>query len=150
MVMQERESGNVLVGFLDIDGDRQYEAAVYVAKRFADIVNPATVYVAENHEGSWRLKYIKDDAVGVDGPRVSLEPGVHPTPVNVRLYNDGGFGLAYTLDGTEPSCDATKNKSTVVRESEIFIDRNTSIKARTCGGGLKNPPVMTFNYDVKK
>jgi hypothetical protein len=71
-------------------------------------------------------------------------------PINVRLYNDGDFALAYTIDGTEPSCASGKHTGSIVREAEIFIEQNTSIKARTCGSGLENPPVMTFNYDVKK
>ncbi len=150
MEIKQSDSGEASMGFLDIDGDRQYDAAVYVGQWFADVLTPATVYVAENHEGSWRLKYIKDDGVGREGPRVSVWPGAHPMPINVRLYNDGEFGLAYTIDGTEPSCASGKHTGSIVREAEIIIEQNTSIKARTCGSGVENPPVMTFNYDVKK
>lgn len=148
MVVQERDSGDVWFGFLDVDGDRQYDAAVYVTERFADVLVPATVYVAENHQGAWRLKYIRDEVLGHDSPRVSIEPGVHKMPINVRLFSDGDFGITYTLDGTDPSCPSPNKKIAVLREAEIFIDRTTSIKAKACGRRLKDPSVVTFNYDI--
>jgi hypothetical protein len=150
MEIKQSDSGDAWMGFLDIDGDRQYDAAIYVGQRFADVLTPGTVYVAENHFGSWRLKYIKDDVVGRDSPQVSVEPGSHTMPINVRLYSDGDFGIAYTLDGSEPVCTSSKPLKAIVREAEFLIEQSTSIKAMACWSGQKNPPIMTFNYDVKK
>lgn len=146
MEIKQIDSGDAWMGFLDIDGDRQYDAAIYVGQRFADVLNPATVYVAENHLGSWRLKYIKEEVLGDDSAQVSVTPGSHKMPISVRLYNTAGKAISYTLDGSEPRCPDSKVSGDIVKEADLLIEKTTTIIARICSAGSRDSSVVTFNY----
>lgn len=135
-------------GFLNFDGDGHDDLAIFFNKSPSKHPTVDVTYVALNDRGLWRLIYVRDYASnGMDAIGWTPEPGQYDGAVAVRIYSKIGQPIAYTLDGSDPSCQLTA-QPVIFSETEVLVDKSMGIKAKICGPLAQPESVVLANYEI--
>lgn len=134
--------------FVNFDGDVHDDLAIFTSKSPTKLSSEDITYVALNDHGLWRLVYARDHTSnGVDGIRWSPEPGQYDGTIAVKVYSEMGQPIAYSLDGSDPSCKPTTH-SVVFSEAQVLVEKSTAIKAKVCGSLSEPEAVVLANYEI--
>ncbi len=137
------------VAWLDLDGDKQNDLAIYSnqstgARRDVDVT-----YVAYNDHGFWQLSYIREVSLSAgDSIRLDPEPGSFEDPVVVRIASQQGLGLAYSIDGRDPECPRMGATPNSISQADVLLEKTAQLRVKSCSRQGAESGVVSASYTI--
>lgn len=116
------------------------------------LTQPTTIKALTAY-ATWENSDIATAVYNVTTPQVptfSVPAGTYNTAQTVALAcSTTGASIYYTLDGTDPSPDATESPTSILYTTSIAVDVSKTIKALATTEGDARSDIVTATYELK-
>jgi hypothetical protein len=147
------EAGNLQpfgIAFIDLDGDKQNDVAVYSNQSSKDQRDVGFFYLAHNDSGRWLISTIQElRRPGRSSVVINPEPGSFDGPVVVQISDKNGSSIAYSVDGKDPICPSLNSKSDPIKQVDLLVDKTSLLKMSSCNGGSIVRDVVSATFSIK-
>jgi hypothetical protein len=137
------------VAWLDLDGDKQNDLAIYSNQSEGSRRDVDVTYVAYNDHGFWQLSYIREVSLSAgDSIRLDPEPGSFEDPVVVRITSQRGLGIAYSIDGRDPICPVMDAVPHSIKQADVLLENTAQLKVKSCSRQEGESELLSANYTI--
>lgn len=138
------------IALIDLDDDNQNDVAVYSNQSLNNQRDIGVLYVAYNDGGRWLLSTVQElRRQGQNSIVMNPEPGSLDGPVVVQVSSKNGSEIAYSVDGSDPSCPSLESKASPINQVDLVIEKTSKLKIISCTGGEQARDMVSATFAIK-